>query len=104
MPPEQIARKQPTPAADIYALGSLLALLLTGEHPATLPAGAGGAATDTHTVDHLEIQKDWSIRQLIPVTGFHRVHYTDQAQLLWLRSLQLRGRAGLPGLDTAPVF
>lgn len=38
MSPEQIARQKPAPAADIYSLGSLLAFLLTGEHPATLPS------------------------------------------------------------------
>jgi tRNA A-37 threonylcarbamoyl transferase component Bud32 len=37
MSPEQMGSQKPAPAADIYSLGSLLAFLLTGEHPATLP-------------------------------------------------------------------
>jgi hypothetical protein len=68
MSPEQMARKQPTPAADIYALGSLLALLLTGEHPATLPASPGELTSQliTCTADEMLAEVTLNCMKEIP--------------------------------------
>jgi serine/threonine protein kinase len=41
--PEQVAGGEPTPASDVYAVGSLLGMILTGRHPRERTGGPGDA-------------------------------------------------------------